>query len=315
MGLLATILFPVLRQTTLAHRDNAVNLRKIARAASAYSADADDRIPIVINGRYRSLLNVRDGELTRFGEQRSDQWPLILLPYLKDRQIYTDPLRIDENGIFSGPPLASNDPGYVATGNTFRNQNRFAFYGVNYLFLSPFRIPDEAMASYAPTDFMVGQAHAYFEADKPSKTVMYTVSTRGYIPTSIGNEVGVLDKTRGFSVVNPPGMWHMVASSVPYVMFWTGGVCSGDWCGDADTVTPGEQRTQNFNYMDPKTGGTNTAFLDGHVRFMSDVDLAVGTDYLTATPFDNGTGYFGGGATITDKSQYLWNLNENFYGQ
>ena len=80
-----------------------------------------------------------------------------------------------------------------------------------------------------------------------------------------------------------------------------------------DPTTVGQKRNTNFLYMG-YNGGCNTSFLDGHVKYYKDGALAQGTDYLSATPQDGGSGYFGGGANITDKTKYLWNLTDNYYG-
>src|SRR5690242_4782219 len=99
IGILAAILFPVFSQAAReAGTKSALNLRKISMAAQRYGQDADDRIPILMNGHWRNLLNVRDGELTAYGDQRTDLWPLLLLPYIKEgREIYVDPTRGDVN--------------------------------------------------------------------------------------------------------------------------------------------------------------------------------------------------------------------------
>ena len=314
ISVLSSILFPVFAQARAAQkRSNDFNLKKIIKASEHYSQDYDNYFPIVINGPYRDLRNVDDGQLTEYGEQRSDMWPLLLEPYLKDRSLYVDPSRGDTWGIWSGPPLASSDRGYNATANTWRNQSRFPMFAVNYLFASPFIIPEGAETQDTPTDFMVGEAHSFDEAVDPSNTAFYTVSDRGYIPTTSTDAVGTLDSTRGFFGIDAPGLWDVLASSTqPYISFWTGTDCSGDWCGtDLDPSMAGKQTSEGFVYKNVALQGNNAAFMDGHVTFRTEAQLAAGTDYLTATP--QGV-LLGGGANITDKSQYMWNLNSNFHG-
>ena len=60
--------------------------------------------------------------------------------------------------------------------------------------------------------------------------------------------------------------------------------------------------------------GANATFVDGHVKYMKDAALTAGTNYLASTPNDGGSGYFGGGCAIIDKTHYLWNLNDNYFG-
>jgi len=314
---LSSILFPVFRQAAAQGRhSNEFNLKKMSHALDMYSRDYDDAIIITSNGRYRNLLNIHDGVLSNYGEQRTDQWPLLLEPYLKDRQLYVDPERGDQWGIYSTPPHAVGDPGYDFQGATYRNQNRFPMFGLNYLFISPYKIPASKLADATPTDYMVAEPHTFAEADDPANTVFYTVSDRGYIPTTTTDVIGTLDATRGFWAVDAPGIWTaLVASNQPYVAFWDGTDCSGDWCGaDVDPGMAGVQTRENFFYKAVGTTGNNVMFLDGHIKFRTALQLAAGTDYPTAPPDDGGTTYFGGGAHITDKSQYLWNLNDFYFG-
>jgi prepilin-type N-terminal cleavage/methylation domain-containing protein/prepilin-type processing-associated H-X9-DG protein len=316
IAILAAILFPVFAQAKRAAKKAASsqNNRQMALANIMYGADYDDTICVMINGAYRNLKNVQDGTLTQYGDQRTDGWPLLLLPYIKSRGLFVDPGRADTHNVFASPAHASADPGYDPYGATYRNQSRMVFYGVNYLFDSPLLIPSSKMSDATPTDFMAGEAHQFTEADDPSGTVFYTESDFGYDPTTGTDTIGVLDTTRGFFGVNAPGLWEvLVSSSVPYVIFWTGTNGSGDWCGDVDPTTVGRQKNTNFVYIG-YNDGCNASFLDGHVKYYHDAALAAGTDYLASTPQDGGSTAFGGGANITDKDHYLWNLTNNYYG-
>jgi len=318
--ILGAILFPVFSQAALAQKkSNTFNLKKLAQAAAHYSQDADGYIPIFMNGRFRDIKNVRDGVLTSYGEQRTDMWPLILAPYLKDRSGYVDPERGDQFGIWSAAPLATSDPGYNPYGNTYRNQNRFPMFGVNYLFLSPMLVPASKLSDAQPTDLMVSGAHQFSEADDPANTVFYTESQRGYVPTTTTDTVGTIDSARGFVGINAPGLWEVLIEEqyegINPIPFWNGANCSGDWCGtDIDPVHPGKQTEENYFYKNPSSSGNNVLFLDLHQSFKTATALAAGTDYLTATPQDGGSGAFGGGANITNKAAYIWNLDENYYG-
>ena len=313
IAILAAILFPVFAQAKKAAKKaaSAQNNRQMALAQLMYAGDYDDTISVMVNGPYRDLLNVDDGVLTSYGEERTSGWPLLVQPYIKSLGLFVDPGRGDVNAIWQGPALATNDPGYKSLKNTFRNQSRFPMYGINYLFDSPLLIPSSKMSDATPTDFMAGEAHTTTEADDPSGTVFYTESQRGYIQTNPTDAIGTLDSTRGFFGVEAPGLWEvLVASTVPYVIFWNGDNCSGDWCGDADPATIGLQKRTNYVYIG-YNDGCNATFIDGHVKYMKDASLAAGTNYLASTT--NGA-YGGGGCTIIDKVHYLWNLNSNYFG-
>jgi prepilin-type processing-associated H-X9-DG protein len=315
---LSSILFPVFQQSALAQRkSNEFNLKRILKAASHYAQDYDDSVPVLSNGRYRDLKNMRDGQLSEYGEQRTDLWPLILLPYIKDRSTFVDPQRGDTFGIYAASPLATSDSGYNPLANTYRNQNRFPMFAVNDLFLSPMIIPASKIYESSPTDFMQGTSHMFSEADDQANTVFYAESQRGSVPQSVDDVVGQLDTARGFFGIDAPGLWEQLVVgndlTLP-VIFWTGTNCSGDWCGDADPNEPDLQPTTNTFYESVPTQGNNVGFMDGHVSFRTVLGLMAGTDYLTSTPQDGGSGAFGGGANITNKSLYLWNLNDNYYG-
>jgi len=316
IAILAAILFPVFAQAKKAAKKaaSAQNNRQMALAGIMYGGDYDDTICVMINGAYRNLKNVRDGSLTSYGEGRTDGWPLLYAPYIKSRGLYVDPGRGDTNGLWASPALATNDPGFILTKNTYRIQSRNPMYGVNYLYISPLLIPLSKMSDATPTDFMQGESHTFTEADDPSGTIFFTESQRGYVPTNGTDNLGVLDTTRGFFGVNGPGLWEvLVSSTVPYVIFWAGTYGSGDFVGDRDVATVGRQKGTNFIYIG-YNDGANATFLDGHVKYLKDSALASGTDYLTTTPQDGGSGYFGGGANIIYKIHYRWNLIDNYYG-
>lgn len=316
IALLSAILFPVASYAlSKAKAQPKDNVGMIAKAAIQYGSDYDDRIPIMVNGTWRNLKNVRDGNVTVYGNQRTDAWPLLTLPYVKNRELFVDPARGDKPGIWSGPALATDDPAFSAVKNTYRMQSRHPMYGVNHIFLSPLVIPASKMSDTTPTDFIEGESHTFTEADDPSGTVFYTASQHGFLPTTTTDVVGTLDSGLGFFSVTAPGMWKMQVDGSRYIAFWNGTECSGDWCGDRLPNVRGKQRSTQSAYMDPKSSGNNVAFLDGHVKFLKDTQMAAGTDYIRAVPRNFGSQEGrGGGAVITDKNRYLWNLNANYYG-
>jgi prepilin-type N-terminal cleavage/methylation domain-containing protein/prepilin-type processing-associated H-X9-DG protein len=287
IAILAAILFPVFAQAKKAAKKaaSAQNNRQMALAQLMYAGDYDDTISVMINGPYRDLLNVQDGVLTSYGEQRTDGWPLLIMPYIKSRGLFVDPGRGDVNAIWAGPALATLDAGFYPGGtkNTYRTQGRFPMYGINYLFDSPLLIPASKMSDATPTDWMQGEAHTTTEADDPAGTIFYTETSRGYQRTTGPDKIGVLDTTRGFFGTDAPGLWDvLVASTVPYVIFWNATHCSGDWCGDRDSATVGIQKGSNYTYIG-YNDGANATFIDGHVKYMKDASLASGTNYLAST--------------------------------
>lgn len=308
IGILGAILFPILAQVGASKITNKPNLKKIASAAIMYGNDYDDRIPILANGALRSLTNSMDGTLTVYGEQRTDQWPLLVLPYLKDRWVYQDPRRDDLHKIWMAPAHSTMDAGYDPYGASYRNQNRYPGFGVNYMFLSPMR-PEPGVSSNRARTSSVSKS--FNQATDPAKTIFYVTSMRGAVRLTQGRLPAQTDTSRGFFVVNAPGMYGLHKPEYNHVVFSNGTAGSGDWCGDYDVTTPGAQRSTNTAYIERKSGGNNVVFLDGHVKFMKDTEMAAGTNYLEAVPNgDNNQG----GAVITDTKKYLWDLDGDFYG-
>lgn len=284
---------------------SARNCNQVGTASLLYSASYDEMIIPTLNGRNRDLRNVRDGQLTEYHEQRTDTWALILVPYLKSRSVLIDPGRGDLDHIYDGPPKAEGDPGFVATGGTYRNQNRDPMYGLNYLFLSPVRIPEKHMTEDIPIDFAQGAPYSLHQAEKPAETVMFTESQ---------NDVG--SARRGSWVIDAPGIYQQIARYDKADIVYTGyGPCSASWCHDIDPEKPGDQKSTAQIYTGYENG-SNVTWMDGHTSYMKDVALAAGTNFPIAVPQDFGVGEElpRGGAVIIDKSAYLWNLNGNYYG-
>ncbi len=276
--------------------------RQMSLAGIMYGGDYDDEMPILINGQYRDLLDIADGKLTRSGSQRTDGWPMLVLPYIRSRDLFVDPSRIDGLGIWSGAPRAIGQDGYESGKNTYRNQNLFPMYAINYMFCSPGVIPKDKIGKPNAMDYMIGEGHSFVEADDPSGTVFF-VPSRYYGASA-----------QGFFVANAPGMWQAMKTNSKYAVFWGGGPCSGDWCYDTNEKRAGAQSQTNSVWFD-REHKTPVSFLDGHVRVFSDLKIAAGTDYETAVPTDGPRPKSkGGGAVITDKNRYLWNLTDNYLG-
>jgi prepilin-type N-terminal cleavage/methylation domain-containing protein len=208
------------------------------------------------------------------GPNRTRTWVENLQPYMKSWQMMVDPVRGDTEGIYSGPG--------TTTGITsFRNQGRFSQYGLNYLFLSPWWLCETS------------QARSFTAADQPSQTVFFTQSQR-FTTSRLG----------GYFMVNAPGMWPVISpATVNHCIIWDGNVGSGNWSGNNVTAP---KKITSSGFID-SGDGTNVGWLDGSAKYMKDGALTAGTDYGTAVR-DNAAE----GASIIDKSRYLWDLNGEF---
>ena len=299
---------------------SAANMHQIVLAASLYGNDHDNRIPLAINGRWSGLQNRTDTQLTIAcpgpGTQElaspdaglakpTRTWVHLLFPYVPSMKVFVNPEKGDPLGLFDGPPLGVGDLRYNPLKCTYRNQGRFAFYGLNYMFLAPIRIPDEHYSSANSANYAVGVSKTFEGAEDPTNTVFFLDSQR--YPD---------DKWRGFFVVNAPGMWTAFINS-QYIGFWNQTRGSGDWVGTktacANKDDPCRDLVQSAAYGSiDENGGATASFLDGHVKHMMAADLAAGTDYTTAVA--GGAGDYGSGARIIDKKRYLWNYDGDFYG-
>ena len=299
---------------------SAQNCRQMALAGIMYGADYDDTIPVTINGWLCRMQNITDKQKTvncpapgtqdfvakAAGGARTDAWPILLYPYIKSRELFVIPDVEDAHHIWSSDPHATTDKGYDPEGATYRNQDRFPFYGVNYMFLSPLRIPKGYRHRPDAMNYAVAEAHTFTEAIDPSNTIYFVESQRS-----------MDDATRGFFVVNAPGMWKAFATNKDgYVAFSTGGAGSGDWvatntaCADLDVLPCPQHKAWNgYVNMQILHSGDNASFLDGHVRYYKWANLAQGTDYQTAIANSDGSG-----AQIVDKKKYLWSLDKNHIG-
>ena len=301
---------------------SAQNNRQMALAAIMYGGDYDDVIPLSINGWMSRLQNRSDAQRTvncpgpgtqgipaldAGGAEPARTWVYLVQPYIKSRGLYIVPGRGDPLGIFSADPTGIGDPGYDPKKNTYRNQGRFPFYGMNYMFVAPIRIPKSKLNKPDPVNYAEGEARTFTGATDPSETIFFVESQRA-----------MDDLDRGFFVINAPGMWPAFAHNKKgYIGFWNGTKGSGDWvgtytaCAKSQEPCPDPMPNHGFAWMGQKRGA-NASFLDGHVKYLKATAMAGGTDYMSAVAGANGD--LGSGAQIVDKRQYLWDYNGNFYG-
>jgi prepilin-type N-terminal cleavage/methylation domain-containing protein/prepilin-type processing-associated H-X9-DG protein len=258
IAILAAILFPVFAQAKASAKRSASlsNVKQIATATQIYGADYDDNIVLMNSGPWGKIA-------TYDGVNRYDTWVWSLQPYIKNLTLMVDPTGSDGSSVFGSGPNA-----------WFRNQNLFPYYGLNYLFLSPWNNCDTS------------ESRSFTMADNVAETVMFTQSRH---PTYTSN--------LGYFTATAPGMYPVILPH-PIYCIWTG-------VGWAKNPPTGEKPyTGETNVRSAM--GSNVAWLDGHAKFLKDGMLAAGTDYGTST---NPTA-----TVITDKSKYIWNLDDNYFG-
>jgi len=272
IAILAAILFPVFAQAKASAKRSASlsNVKQLGLACIMYGSDYDDNIPLWLSGQWQYMADPIGNDPT--DPRRARTWVEITYPYIKTQGLYADPVRGDALGIFAGGPQTSGIRSY-------RNQNRYPMYGMNYLFLSPFPYCDH------------GESKSFTQASEVANTVFLTQS-----------RLFTVESTRGWFGVNAPGMWPIIAPHPVYCIFYDGAVGSGNW----SKQNP-EGKITASTFVDT-SDGSNVVWLDGHAKYMKDNALADGTDYSTASKTNSNEG-----AMIVDKSKYLWNLDDNYY--
>lgn len=284
IAILAAILFPVFAQAKVAAKkaSSLSNAKQIGIAANIYESDADDHLPLIVAGGFNDMWS----SVTGNGPNRGHGIVELLDPYMKSRPMWVDPVRGDVDGIWAAAPTTDATKRY-----TIRNQNRFPQYGYNYEFLSPVNVG-------VNLDCNGGSfGRSSTQAIHPSSTIMFAESKAG----------NVLE-TRGIIWNNAPGMWRNLVPSANFcVIYTTPNGSDGDWTANYPAGVGGVSTGQTYTFGGL---GSNVVRLDSSAKYLNVGALAKGTDYGTA-PVATNSG--SGGATIIDKNNYIWNLDDQFY--
>jgi len=262
IAILAAILFPVFAQAKFAAKKTASlsNAKQISLAAIMYTNDFDDNIPIFVNGAYAAGL-----ASWASGNPRTDTWVYEVEPYIKSLGLMEDPETTDPDNIFSNGPYA-----------WWRNQDLFPYYGINYLFLSPWNGTCSAAAGSV----------AMSGANQPANTVFFTETRAGW--PAYASAAGI-----GYFTATAPGMYPYILPSPNYCI-WT----NTGWIRNnpQNATLPA---TAEIALWDKS--GTNVDWLDGHSKYTKADALAAGTNYATSTNPKT--------TTITDITKYIWSYN------
>jgi prepilin-type N-terminal cleavage/methylation domain-containing protein len=258
IAILAAILFPVFAQAKLAAKKTSSlsNIKQMALASIMYGNDFDDNIPIFVNGDYQYLVNPTS-------TRRSDTWVFEVEPYIKSLTLDTDPMTTDVDNIFSSGPYA-----------WYRNQNLFPYYGINYLFLSPWD---------GNCQFSAG-SKSFSGASQPANTVFFT-QTRAGTPTYTSG--------LGYFTATAPGMYPVILPSPNYCI-WSGSGWARNNPSNATIPDTAEVALRDGS-------GTNVDWLDGHSKYTKADALAAGTNYATSTNAAT--------TTIVDITKYVWSFD------
>lgn len=272
IAILAAILFPVFAQAKEAAKKTSCmsNTKQFNLASIMYSGDVDDTLVMGWNGTAPGVLRT-DGSVYR----NWFPWTAAIQPYLKNL------------GILLCPDNQSNS--FIQAAQQDARTKIYAPYGYNYGYLGNFAGSDpNGNGNYLWTPISATAVN------RPANTVMavenvgvnYATADHNYVWTQ---PIG--------PIVEPPDAYLS-----DHVFFSSG------W-GTGDTLTqfydfPGyggvSWRHSGSSYVANvlPTGGANTAFIDGHSKFMKAGALAAGTNFRPNQP---GTQVY-----QVDKSSYLW---------
>lgn len=289
IALLAAILFPVFARVREKARQTscASNLKQIALAFAQYLQDNDGRYPYSWDTTHPgdpggSAYTWRTLE----DPARADDpiiWPAKVLPYLKNRQIFTCPSRTKPVATACATPNSAYNASLMnfgwaegesvlgsLAGEIYRRGANNVSYGYNLFYLGGNQIHgrDVGQGSKYPnatTCYSCAPAQES-EIDQPSQTLLL-------IDNSWGN--------KGISRAPAFATAHNIIDS------------TGDlWCRADGTE-------DSYDSFDPRhNGGLNVAFADGHVKWMRKEDAL----YVP----DGGNDYFGANYASQD-AKFIWN--------
>jgi len=242
IAILAAILFPVFAQARQQARgaSSQSNLRQLSLGILMYVQDYDETFPMS-QSWYKPGTG---GHVNWGGGYNWSMWTFDIAPYLKNAQIFADPL-------------------YGPSGKDSFTQTYFPDYGYNYTSLSP------SSANTSPWQFL-GRTLAF--VNFPSSTVLLTGISDSPGETGGGWSYGVPNM---FELGNsePPD-----CSDIPQVCWsdWapngnTALMLSGSPTEEAGLYTGGDSVRKSHTM--------NFSFTDGHCKFVQEGQGAVGTNW------------------------------------
>jgi hypothetical protein len=277
---------------------------KLAKGELLYEQDHDSMFVLAAEDVYDDgcpSTKKQDPRCIRDIKVPTRDWPLALMPYVKDVKAFVNPDTGDPQGYFS-----EGNPNYLP-----RNWNPYAQFAYNYTFLAPISIGTPVFGAQPGGGPPSIGSEACFRsaAIHPEKTVLF-VSAQTF---AAYNDAAKQFDPPDYDLAMPPGAFAPLYFSTKRL------VLGGD-PGSAENPSqyyvgwvknsPRGEFTSNIRVLKPKPGAY-TAWLDGHVSIQTDEQLAAGTDFDTSAP-ENKADYNNGkylGCDITDIDKYLWSLD------
>lgn len=280
IAILAAILFPVFAQAReKARQISCVNNEKqIALAVIQYVSDNDQREPICVYDAPGS------GILTT--------WCNEVQPYIKNWRVFRCASETgDPFGMWGSTnlgPASADANGEIGAGWWAWGDS----YAMNVDYLNP-NLDCSNAVNYGSGGFLDGSAGAPAmdsQIQAPSETV-FAVDSRPLMGAG-GSAYPYMEWTDSPAGYTAPDACVAWAWGTDQTWYTTGAGQPGD-----EPAFPADR--VSFRH----TGGTNTMFCDGHVKWLTPGNLAAGTDWNI-----NSTA---GNIHITDMSKYLWSLSKS----
>lgn len=288
IAILVAILFPVFAQAREKARSASClsNFKQLSVGMLMYLSDYDQTFP--------------PADIRQRGQARPDDrilWPRAIEPYTKNYEIFRCPAAFEDPWFMwskTTNDYEDNWPTANAPYGTFKAASwyywsRMPNAGYNYHYLAR---DVDCSGYFSNLNGMGKPSTPISDADvkSPAATVML-VDTKnvGSNNAPFGGGIGWYES---FMAESP------AAVTAPRVCnFSNGGWGSGSY---GDTLNYASRPTFTGNTATWHTGGVNTAFVDGHVKWMPPGALAAGTNWRK--------GIANNAITITDLNQYLWDL-------
>jgi prepilin-type N-terminal cleavage/methylation domain-containing protein/prepilin-type processing-associated H-X9-DG protein len=309
IAILAAILFPVFAQAKLAAKKTASlsNIKQVALGGILYSTDYDDDMVLTAQDIQDTGCGVPNVSQADFCQHHlatpTLQWDQLLLPYIKSLGLFVDPATGDPQGIFSGGGV--NDIPFFQGGS--------AQFGYNYEFLSPLTILNPTPLGGNPqitgSSYEGSVARSDTQAVNPAGTVAFTTAQGGMqtVTPSYQGQFATPDNDD----VEAPGTMYYILPSPDRVVICNCGFpnfpTNFAWCSWEGASSLG-QITGYTRALNPFQGA-NVGWLDGHAKSEQASQLALGTDYGTATENSHPMAYGPSGALVTDLTTYQWSLD------
>lgn len=244
IAILAAILFPVFAQARQAARgaSSQSNIKQISLGILMYTQDYDETFPLDASWGY--------GPIT-IGGNPYTQWSWDILPYIKNVQIFQDPLGVPQ----TRQPHSVWDV-------------MFPQYGYNYTALSPYK------GAFGTTPW-IRTPNSMAAVSRPADLVMIA----GKFSFT---EIGAL-------YWYGPGTMTTLAGAEPPDCSTSTAWCFAGWgisSNYTDLLKTDEKGAFTGGVTLRKAKNANVALVDGHAKFMQAGSLAVGTNWRQNIPED-----------------------------